>query len=419
MKFAKKKLLVLGGKPIGSCEIVEYAKKEGAYVIVADYLPREFSAAKRLADECWDISTGDIDELKKLIVANNVDAVYTGVHEFNILKMLQICKDLDLPCYCTPKQWDDVDNKESFKNMCRKYGIPVTKEYSLSTRLSEEELNKIDYPVIIKPVDGSGSRGFSICSNKDELIDAYPQAINFSPTQTVLVEQYMNYENSAIINYTLVDGEVIYSGIGDKKSKKVTEIGAPIMSAVIYPSIYEREYLEELDKKVRKMFKEEGYRNGVIWIEAFSDKGKFTFNELGYRFGGSLTYYAVKHRAGFDQLALQIEYALTGKNESISNIDYVAPDDVYMVLPVHVKPGKISRIEGIDELKNRKEFNEIVYVHFIGDQIEDWGSAQQVFAYVHFITSNRKEADKFASYIVNTLKVYDEEDNQMLFNLYV
>lgn len=38
-KFDGKKLLVLGGKPIGSCEVVEYAKKEGAYVVVADYLP--------------------------------------------------------------------------------------------------------------------------------------------------------------------------------------------------------------------------------------------------------------------------------------------------------------------------------------------------------------------------------------------
>lgn len=418
MRFANKKLLVLGGKPIGSCEIVEYAKKEGAYVIVADYLPKEFSAAKRLADECWDISTGDTDEIEKLILANNIDAVYTGVHEFNISKMLQICKDLNLPCYCTPEQWDNVDNKESFKNMCRKYGIPVTKEYALSSQFSEEELNKIEYPVIIKPVDGSGSRGFSICRDRSELIYSYPKAVEYSPSGTVLVEQYMNYENSVIINYTLVDGKVIYSGIGDKKSKKISETGAPIMSAVIYPSLYEKEYLEELDSKVRKMFTEDGYRNGMIWIEAFSDNGKFTFNELGYRFGGSLTYHAVKHTTGFDQLALQIEYALTGRNESIS-YDFVAPEDVYMVLPVHVKPGKISRIEGIDEIKNRKEFNEIVYVHFVGDQIEDWGSAQQVFAYVHFIAPDREEADIFAKYIVNTLKVYDEEDNQMLFNLYV
>ena len=418
MKFNNKKLLVLGGKPIGSCEIVEYAKSEGAYVIVADYLPKELSAAKRIADESWDISTGDTDEIKRLIIEKNVDGVYTGVHEFNITKMLIICKELNIPCYCTPEQWNNVDNKELFKNMCRKYGIPVTKEYDISPNLDEDELNKIDYPVITKPVDGSGSRGFSICHNSDELKVAYEQAIKFSPTESVLIEQYMDYENSAIVNYTLVNGEVIYSGIGDKKSKKVTEKGAPIMSAVIYPSLYEERYLSELDEKVRRMFKEEGYKNGVIWIEAFCKNGVFTFNELGYRFGGSLTYHAVKHRVGFDQLAMQVDYALSGINEEIST-NYQAPDDVYMVLPVHVKPGKISRIEGIEELKKHKEFNEIVFVHYVGDQIEDWGSAQQVFAYIHFITRNRDEADEFAKYVVSTIKVYDENNNQMLFNLYI
>lgn len=418
MKFSNKKLLVLGGKPIGSCEIVEYAKSEGAYVVVADYLPKELSAAKRIADEYWDISTGEVEQLKQLIIDNGIDAVYTGVHEFNITKMLDICRDLKLPCYCTPEQWYAVDNKQSFKNMCRKYDIPVTKEYELSSEFTDEELDRIDYPVIIKPVDGSGSRGFSICNNVQELRNAYPQSVEFSASGTVLVEEYMNYKNSVIINYTLVNGEVIYSGIGDKKSKKVKETGAPIMAAVLYPSEYEEIYLNELDEKVKRMFTEEGYMNGVIWIEAFCENGKFTFNELGYRFGGSLTYHAVKHRAGFDQLALQVEYALTGKNVSFINKQFEEPKDVYMVLPVHVKPGKITRVEGVEEIQKTKEFNEIVYVHFLGDQIEDWGSAQQVFAYIHFIVKSREEAEIFAKYVVNTINVYDENNNQMLFNLY-
>ena len=43
-----KKLLILGGKPIGSTEIVNYAKKRNIYTIVADYLPDEESPAKFL-----------------------------------------------------------------------------------------------------------------------------------------------------------------------------------------------------------------------------------------------------------------------------------------------------------------------------------------------------------------------------------
>ena len=46
-KFNKKTLLVLGTS-VGSVEIVKYARNEGAYVIVTDYLPLEKSEAKNM-----------------------------------------------------------------------------------------------------------------------------------------------------------------------------------------------------------------------------------------------------------------------------------------------------------------------------------------------------------------------------------
>ena len=78
--FEGKKLLVLGGKPIGSVELVERAKELGAYVIVADYLPKEESPAKRIADECWDISTANVDELVDLCKKKHIDGISAGVH---------------------------------------------------------------------------------------------------------------------------------------------------------------------------------------------------------------------------------------------------------------------------------------------------------------------------------------------------
>ena len=64
--YEGKKMLVLGGKPIGSVELVKRAKELGAYVIVTDYLPIEQSPAKRIADECWDISTAEVNKLTDL-----------------------------------------------------------------------------------------------------------------------------------------------------------------------------------------------------------------------------------------------------------------------------------------------------------------------------------------------------------------
>lgn len=100
-----KKILVLGGKPIGSCEITEAAKKRGLYTIVADYLPVDESPAKRIADESWDISTADVELLKKKCIEENVSAVVTAVHEFNIERKIELCEKLKLNQYCTGEQW--------------------------------------------------------------------------------------------------------------------------------------------------------------------------------------------------------------------------------------------------------------------------------------------------------------------------
>ena len=55
-RFADKKLLVLGSNA-GSEAVVNYARKYGAYTIVADYLAPEASPAKLLASNrchiCW------------------------------------------------------------------------------------------------------------------------------------------------------------------------------------------------------------------------------------------------------------------------------------------------------------------------------------------------------------------------------
>lgn len=55
------KLLILGGKPIASCDIVNYANEKGVYTIVTDNLPPNDSPAKLIANEYWEISTAEVD----------------------------------------------------------------------------------------------------------------------------------------------------------------------------------------------------------------------------------------------------------------------------------------------------------------------------------------------------------------------
>lgn len=112
------KLLILGGKPIGSTEIVKKARQKGIYTIVADYLPENESPAKAIADEQWNISVDQVDELAKWATAEQVNGVVAGVHEFCLRKAIQVCEKCGLPSWCTLKQWDNCSNKKAFKALC-------------------------------------------------------------------------------------------------------------------------------------------------------------------------------------------------------------------------------------------------------------------------------------------------------------
>lgn len=364
-----KKVLVLGGKPIGSIDLVKAVKARGCHVIVADYLPRDQSPAKQFADECWDVSTADVDMLESMCLENHVDAVLTAVHEFNINRMIDLCERLGLPCYCKRSTWAYCDCKIAFKSLCEANGLSVAKKYDLSG-LTESDFIGVQFPVITKPVDGSGSRGFSICKDAEEFRKGYDYAKEFSPTGRVLVEDYIPYD-AVIIHYTMHQGKCFFSGISDKYSVKFPSTGASVMGLQLFPSKGIDKYLETIDARVRNMFEATGFTNGPIWIEAFYDgKDKFIFNEMGYRLGGSLTNYPVKYFYQIDQLDQMINVAL-GMVFSICPIAHYH-DKNYCILPVHIHAGKIKNVTGINNIKARKDVYAYVPVHFEGDEIQEW-----------------------------------------------
>lgn len=408
-----KKILILGGKPIGSVEIVNRLKDLGYYVIVTDYLTSKDSKAKQIADEAWNISTSDIDILSEKIKETKVSGILTGVHEFNINRMLDLCELLNLPCYCNRETWKYCDNKSEFKSLCINNNIPTAQTYSIeSIRKSEDAI----FPVIVKPVDGSGSRGFHICNNLSELEKYYVTAAQYSPTSTVLIEEYIPF-NSVIIHYTMTGGKCIYSGMSDKISVKFKNTGASVMGIQTFPSNGESKYLDTLNEKTIKMFEKAGFTDGPIWIEAFYDgNDRFIFNEMGYRFGGSLTYYPVRYFHDINQLDLMISHATGDKIDNTSNV--TRDKKKYCILPIHIKKGTIRKVDQTQQLLQNKNIHAIVPVHFEKEEIQDWGSAQQVFAYVHILYSDIQELKHTVSFLLKNLTVLDQNGENMIHTLF-
>lgn len=410
-----RKILILGGKPIGSTEIVQRAKELGYYVIVTDYLAIEDSPAKLLSDENWIISTADIDLLYKKCVEEKVEGVFTGVHEFNIEMMIKLCNLLGFPCYVNINQWDVCTNKKKFKALCNKYSIPNSKEYEINI-LEKDKIGSVNFPVIVKPVDSSGSRGFHICHNADELVENYNKSLIFSPSKNILIEQYQPYD-SVIIHYTIKDGEILYSGISDKMSVKFKSTGSSVMGVQLFPSVNEKEFLEHFNSQITKMLASLNLRDCALWIEAFNNRGQFILNEMGLRFGGSLTFFPVEYYYGINQLDMLLKFQMS-ENYNGKSYTLIAKKSKYCILPLHIKTGVIS-LENTSELLGvNSHIKALVKVHNLGDTIQNWGSAQQVYCYLHIEYCTKEELKKTVLSVLRDIKVFDEYGDNMVYSLF-
>lgn len=412
-KFNGKKLLVLGTS-VASVEIVKYAKSQGAFVIVTDYLPTEKSAAKKYADRCETISTTDIPALIEFSKKEQIDGVFCGVSEVNLRSVLAITEALNLPCYFNREQWDICQNKDNFKALCKKFDVPVPEDYSLA--LSENKLSAEDlaYPVIVKPIDQGAAVGIHICNNKEEFAVAYEDAYNKSFSHKVIVEQYVVGEEFSAA-YTIINGEYRLSTMGDKYLNREQEGLLPLPDAYVYPSKHLEMYKETLSPNIINMFKSIGLKNGTVFVQGVTDGKNTVIFEAGLRMGGTALFRFVSRINGISIVELLTDYALTGKMEA--NIDL---EDPYLkgkrtcLLSLLNRGGKIAKITGVEEASKVRGVLETVVRYQEGDTIVRSGTLKQ--SHIRFFVScdSAKELCHSIETIQQLVSVKNEFGEEML-----
>ena len=215
MDLKGKRLLVLGStKLIGT--IVTKAQKLGVYTIVTDNRPLDKAPAKQIADEYFNIDFSDFASISRLIKEKHIDGVLTGFTDSYMEYYLRICEENGLPCYGNKRQIDIATDKSVFKQACIDCGVPVIpgitadKEELVSAFAKEN-----GYPIMVKPVDNSGSRGVIKCENENDLHDAFEYAISFSKCGKVIAEKYMECDNVAA-SYFAANGDIRLSTTDDR-----------------------------------------------------------------------------------------------------------------------------------------------------------------------------------------------------------
>lgn len=349
----KEKLIILGSD-FGTISVVKEAHKAGMYVIVADLM--ETSPSKEEADEAWLISTSDIDTLEAKCKECGVTAVMFGASDFNISNCRILCKRLGLPIYCdNDDTWAVARNKRIFKTICKKVGAPVATDYEFKDSEVEEMANKIVYPVVVKPSDKSGNQGMSYCSNEEEFRQAYKKARSISE-KSIIVERQLKGEEFNV-HYVLAEGEA--SLLYFSSTHHEPGYASNLYSFKNTTSSHLRQYIDEVSESVKKVFKEAGCKEGIVWVDIMRDAdGKFYLLEMGYRFGGVMTYRPYALVNGFNTIKWMLDIARGVKHHATElpvslNQAYSGCAASYHLFTKHAGVAKI--VDGVDLLDGKEE----------------------------------------------------------------
>lgn len=407
-----KRLLILGGTTL-LIHVVETAKSMGVYTIVTDKDPH--SPAKLVADKSYNVSTGDVDALIDLVIQETIDGVFTGYEDFNTTIACKLCSKMNLPFYATQDQIDITKNKIAFKEMCRKYGVPVVKEF-----FNDDD---IIFPCVTKPADSYSGKGILICNNIKEFEYGKKYAMSFSKTGQYLVEKYMDSRNVECINidYLIRDGEIKLSAVGDKYVNDEQGNKTPLTAGVLYPSIRQEEYVKMLNDTVINMFSQLGLKNGTLFIEAFYDEEGFHFYEMGYRVGGGQSSILLNSICGIDYVKMLISYALTGIMCDVQTWTHVNPnfEKVACSLVILIKPGVIQHIEGVMDIKSLSDVVKFTQYYEEGEEMPKHlvGTLGQTFARIHIVSESMSKFADALGVIKQSLHIVDENGENMLLSI--
>lgn len=405
----KEKLLVLGSS-FGSIDIINYAKSQGVWTIVTDNLSEDNSCAKKIADEKWMISTADVDTLEKKCREEGVTSVLCGASEFNIDRLLELTARLNLSCYTTAESWRISRDKYDFKKICRRVGAPVATDYFLSDDLTPEEVAKVKFPVMVKPVDCASNRGISYCYNVEDLRNGFKLVRSVSDNPKIVVERMLHgpewYSSYVISNgkIKLLALNAMYSQPGEPKN---------CYTITTTVSNHVEHFISEINPHIEQVLKEVGCREGYAWVQAMLDEdGHFYIIEMGYRLDGDMMFIPCRDICGFDTIKMMVDYARGIKTPEgmlpKSQSQAFRKCGCSFMLWTN-KEGVVREIKGLDEIAKIPGV-EVVCNAQIGDEIQKY----HAYGDILFTTDSIEEMCDLIKTINQTVAIINNQGEDVV-----
>ena len=302
-----KRLLMLGGSLYQTYAIKE-AKRLGYYVISCDYLPS--NPGHRYSDEYHNVSTTDKEAVLQLAKSLNVDGVVAYASDPAAPTAAYVCEQLGLPT--SPYNSVEIlSNKDLFRDFLQKNGFNCPKAMGFISY--EDALSHIDefkFPVMVKPVDSSGSKGINKMTDKSQLKEFVEDALCYSRSKRFLIEEFIVKKGHKISGDAFsVNGQLVFHCLGNEfYDPNCDKDFAPLGEC--WPFQMNHCYIEDLEEQLQRIMTLLNMKSNAYNVEAIvGEDDKVYLLELGARSGGSLIPQVTEYATGINMVTWVIQAA--------------------------------------------------------------------------------------------------------------
>ena len=444
------KILILGAGLMQKPAILA-AKHLGLKAVVVD--ANKNAVAVPLADEFFPVDLKDRESLlelaKKLNENGELKGVFTAGTDFSA-SVSFVAENLGLPAHSFEAA-QNASDKARMRARFEKSGVPSPKfieinESSLKqmastedkTTADEEQIcvqltssaSNFDFPKVVKPCDNMGGRGCRLVRNMAEFQSAVPLAIKNSRTSRAIFEDYMEGAEFSI-DSVVYNGTLTITGFADRHifyPPYFIEMGHSL------PSKVDSKIKNELIATFALGIKALGLTCGVAKADIKYTKNGPMIGEIAARLsGGYMSGWTFPYSSGMNltEEAMKIsvgkepDYLLSNRvslpwqpHESVKNQSQ--PFELYEISSTIVSaerawlsiPGKVSKIYGLDEVKQLYGVRDALPRVKEGDEVNFPRNNVEKCGNIIAVGINHEQAYKSAEEAVASITLRLEPNNQ-------
>ncbi len=397
-----KRLAVFGANTVTE-EVTAFARRHGIVLVSVGNVPE--APMHQVSDEQYYLDCTDETVMLPFFKEKHIDALLSCSGEMVIRKSVGWIAKTGFHYHVTPRQWDVLMNKQHFKEACIRYGMPAIPAF----RLEDED---IPFPVIVKPVDNGGSFGITVCRNRTEMKEAIAKAIKNSTVGEYLCEKFIEgpyfqfeiWRQNGKSYFPYTKGRVFYDAIGTSPQQPFLDL---------YPSP-EADIIKRLYEPMLHLFDDLGIDNGSCMFQGIISDGVPYIMDNAFRLSGGMDFRVVHEDKGIDLIACYMQHALTGQfGEDFSALAEPLHHQ-YATICIGLKNGHITRIKGIDAVRQLPFVYGLFQYYHEGDTMQYSGLFLQVLCRIFVRADSRQELQSSINTILGLIEAEGTDGNSLL-----